>query len=131
MRKLKRSNQSHDTTGVSICSRGIKILMGIWRLYSYRSRCEMTKWGGGTLKTGASLYRSRLTSLNRYTTCGDSIRKPLATDRLWANSCLGGAQKWEGSVCRDKITQWNPSPYSTPYKDRRVFDMAQGKDKHC
>lgn len=69
-------------------------------------------------------HHSRLTSTNRYTTCGDSIRKPLATDRLWANSFLGGVQKWEGSVYKDKITQWNPSNCSRPDKDRRVSHMA-------
>lgn len=111
LRKLKRSNQSRGTTGASTCRTGIKILTGIWRQHSC---CEMTKPGEGARWRWVSCsHHSRLTSTNRYTTCGDSIRKPLATDRLWANSCLGGVQKWEGSVYKDKITQWNPTTCST------------------
>lgn len=65
-----------------------------------------------------------LTSTNRYTTCGDSIRKPLAADRLWANCCLGGIQKWEGSVYKDKNTPWNPSTCDVLYKDRQLSYIA-------
>lgn len=112
--KWKRSNQSRGTTGASICRRGIKILTGIRGQHSCRSHCEMTKPGEGEGRRSVSCsHHSRLTSTNRYTTCGDSIRKPLATDRLWANSSLGGVQKREGSVYKDKITQWNPSTCST------------------
>lgn len=50
-----------------------------------------------------------LTSTNRYTTCGDSIRKPLAADRLRANCCLRGIQKWDDSMYKDKNTPRNPS----------------------
>lgn len=97
------------------------------REYSWRSRCEMTKPGGGNGEDRClASHRSRLTSTNRYTTCGDSIRKPLATDRLWANSCLGGVHKWEGSVYKDKITQWIPSTCATSDKDRTVSYMAAG-----
>lgn len=69
-------------------------------------------------------HPSSLTSTNRYTTCGDSIRKPLATDRLWANCCLGGIQKREASVYKDKSTPWNPSPGYIFYKDSKLSYTA-------
>lgn len=130
MRKFKRSNQSHDTTGVSICSRGIKILTGHGDCIPTVPAVRWQNGEGERWRSAPRSHLSRLTSINRYTTCGDSIRKPLATDRLWANSCLGGAEKWEGSVYRDKITQWNPSPCSTLTRTGGCLTWHRA-DKHC
>lgn len=47
-------------------------------------------------RSGSCPRCSRSASPNRYATCGDSIRKPLATNRLMANCCLGGLWKWKG-----------------------------------
>lgn len=88
--------------------------------------CRMTERKKTTAwwRSESCPHNFSLTSTNRYTTCGDSIRKPLAADRLWANCCLGGIQKWEGSVYKDKNTPWNPSTCDVLYNDRKLSYIA-------
>lgn len=72
-------------------------------------------------------HHSGLTSANRYTTCGDSIRKPLATDRLRANCYPRGRRKWEDSVYKDKNAPWNPSSCNILYKDRKLSYISPSR----
>ena len=94
-----------------------------WHLQIEDNASCCSLWNDKNKKTTAwwrSVSCLHLTSTNRYTTCGDSIRKPLAADRLRANCCLRGIQKWEDSMYKDKNTPRNPSTNNILYKDRKL-----------
>lgn len=93
-------------------------------LYSEKKGKEKKRPRETWWRSVSSLHHFSLTSTNRYTTCGDSIRKPLATDRLWTNCCLRGIWEWEVSIYKDKNTIWNPSTCNILYKNRKLLYTA-------